>query len=272
VIASGLHYPWHFHPEIELTHVERGSGLRYVGDSIEQFTDDDLCLIGASTPHCWLTEVGRSERVHARVIQFLPQSIGGMLSSSGTFRPLLDLFSRARRGLRVHGDTHRRVKEGMHALFGDAARPLDRFVGLLALLADLSQSQELSVLGLADEAVPGDCVSAELAGRLLAYVHEHAADPELSFSSVARAVGMSRATLGRAFPRLFGKTFVKYLSEVRVLQACRLLTETSRSVSEIALLAGFGSLSNFNRQFRALKSTTPLRYRQSAATRDMLRG
>jgi len=78
---------------------------------------------------------------------------------------------------------------------------------------------------------------------------------------------MSRATFGRAFPRLFGKTFVKYLVEVRVKQACTLLAETERSVTEIAIGTGFGSLSNFNRQFLALKKTTPLGYRKSVLAR-----
>jgi AraC-like DNA-binding protein len=272
VTARALEYPWHFHPELELTHVVRGSGVRYVGDSIEQFEDGDLCLIGASTPHCWLTEVGRSDPVHARVIQFLPESIATSLSDSLTFRPLSTLFARARRGLLIRGGARDRTLESMRELFVGPQRPLDRFVGLLGILADLSQSEELSELSLGDGALPDDKGSAEVASRLLGYIHEHAANPNLSFSTVARACGMSRATLGRAFPRLFGKTFVKYLSEVRVTQACTLLTETGRSVSEIALATGFGSLSNFNRQFRALKQTTPLRYRRSTAIRDARRG
>jgi len=272
VTARALEYPWHFHPELELTHVVKGSGVRYVGDSIERFEDDDLCLIGASTPHCWLTEVGRNEPVHARVIQFLPESMGASLTDSATFRPLAALFARARRGLSIRGSARARTLESMRQLFIGPQRPLDRFVGLLGILADLSESAELAELSLGDGAVPDDKGSAEVAGRLLGYVHEHAANPNLSFSIVARACGMSRATLGRAFPRLFGKTFVKYLSEVRVTQACTLLTETNRSVSDIALTTGFGSLSNFNRQFRALKQTTPLRYRRSGVVRDLRRG
>ncbi|MGC4087430.1 MAG: AraC family transcriptional regulator [Polyangiaceae bacterium] len=271
VTGRALQYPWHFHPELELTHVVKGSGVRYVGDSIEQFEDGDLCLIGASTPHCWLTEVGRSDPIHARVIQFLPESIAASWSDSLTYRPLSELFARARRGLLIRGACKQRTLEAMRALFVGSPRPLDRFVGLLAILADLSASDELAELSLGDGSVPDDNGSAEVASRLLGYIHEHAADAELSFSGVARACGMSRATLGRAFPRLFGKTFVKYLSEVRVTQACTLLTETGRSVSEIALGTGFGSLSNFNRQFRALKQTTPLRYRRSTIVRDVRR-
>jgi AraC-like DNA-binding protein len=272
VTGRALTYPWHFHPELELTHVVRGSGLRYVGDSIEPFEDDDLCLIGSRTPHCWLTEVGHTEPVHARVIQFLPESITASIGASATFRPLSDLFVRARRGLRIRGGAHSKTSQAMLRVFSDAARPLDRFVGLLALLSELSHSSELEELGLGDATLPSDRGSSDIARRLMSYVHENASDAELSFSSVARAVGMSRATLGRAFPRLFGKTFLKYVSEVRVTLACALLMETNRSVSEIALGTGFGSLSNFNRQFRALKHTTPLRYRHSAQTRDVRRG
>ncbi len=272
VTGRALQYPWHFHPELELTHVVKGSGLRYVGDSIEQFSDDDLCLIGPNTPHCWLTDPGRSDPIHARVIQFLPESITASLSNSITWRPLVELFARAERGLRIQGETARHTRESVRALFGGSRRPLDRFVGLLAILAELSQSRELEELGLGNGGVPIETGQAEAASRLLSHIHEHSANPGLSFSGVARAVGMSRATLGRAFPRLFGKTFVKYVSEVRVTQACMLLSETGHSVSEIALMTGFGSLSNFNRQFRALKHTTPLRYRRSALTRDALRG
>ena len=263
-----LKYPWHFHPELELTHIVKGSGVRYVADSIQPFFDDDLCLVGSRTPHCWLTEVGRQEPIHARVIQFLPDSITHAMGASPTFRPLVELFGRAQRGLRIHGATHRRTAQTIERLFEKDVRPLDRFVGLLSILSDLSQSSELEELGLAEEPTPSTALSSELATRIVSYVRDHAADPDLSFSSVARSVGMSRASLGRSFPRLFGKTFVKYLSEVRVMQACALLGETRRSVADIAQSTGFGSLSNFNRQFRSLKHTTPLAYRKSTSLRE----
>ena len=58
------------------------------------------------------------------------------------------------------------------------------------------------------------------------------------------------------------------LARARSLIAQMIGAETG----EIALATGFGSLSNFNRQFRTLKQTTPLRYRRSTAVRDAIRG
>jgi AraC-like DNA-binding protein len=267
VVAPALTFPWHFHPELELTHIVKGAGRRYVGDSIEPFDDDDLCLIGGSTPHCWLTEHGDKRPVHARVIQFLPDSLGVALLDTSTFRPLARLFERARRGLMVQGATRARAASVMHELFTERTRSLDRYVGLLGILTTLSESSECKELALVDSSQLQDVETAQVAGRLLAYIHEHVADSALSFNQVARAVGMSRATLGRVFPRLFGRTFARYLTEARVVKACALLSDTDKSVAEIALEAGFGSVSNFNRRFLALKSTTPLRYRKTALVR-----
>jgi AraC-like DNA-binding protein len=267
VTAPALQFPWHFHPELELTHIVRGAGRRYVGDSIEPFDDDDLCLVGSNTPHCWLTEQGNQVGVHARVIQFLPESIAQGLSETVTFRPLARLFERARRGLLIEGRARARTAGTMRELFTERTRSLDRFVGLLGILSELSESDQCKQLALVDSGPPLDAEAARTAGKLLAYIHERATDPDLSFTQVARAAGMSRASLGRAFPRLFGKTYAKYLAEVRVVKACTLLSDTDMSVAEIAVETGFGSVSKFNRRFLGLKQTSPLRYRKTAAAR-----
>ena len=268
VTGPALQFPWHFHPELELTHILRGSGRRYVGDSIEPFDDDDLCLVGSNTPHCWLTEQGATGPVHARVIQFLPESIGAALSQTATFRPLAKLFERARRGLLISGASRIRTARAMRELFTERTRSLDRYVGLLSILTELSESDDCTELALLDTPPPEDAETARVAGKLLGYIHQHASDSELSFNQVARAVGMSRASLGRVFPKLFGRTFAKYLAEVRVVRACALLSETSKSVAEISIETGFGSVSNFNRRFLSLKRTSPLRYRKNAAVRS----
>lgn len=64
-----------------------------------------------------------------------------------------------------------------------------------------------------------------------------------------------------------GNVRAKYLAELRIVTACTLLTDTNKSVAQIAIETGFGSVSNFNRRFLALKRSSPLRYRKASATR-----
>jgi AraC-like DNA-binding protein len=58
------------------------------------------------------------------------------------------------------------------------------------------------------------------------------------------------------------KTFIDYVTELRIGRACGLLAGTDRTVADIAFATGFRNLSNFNRHFARLKHTTPRDYRK----------
>ena len=66
-VNARLDYPWHYHAELEVSLVVNGSGVRHVGDSIEEFGPGDLVLVGAGTPHCWLSSpTGITNRPRSR--------------------------------------------------------------------------------------------------------------------------------------------------------------------------------------------------------------
>ena len=48
---SAFEAPYHFHEEYELTYILHGSGKRYVGSHMENFSTGDLVLLGANLPH-----------------------------------------------------------------------------------------------------------------------------------------------------------------------------------------------------------------------------
>ena len=56
--------------------------------------------------------------------------------------------------------------------------------------------------------------------------------------------------------------FKDYLLKVRVGYACKLLSEESMHISEIAYDSGFENLSNFNRQFKKIKGITPSQFQK----------
>lgn len=58
------------------------------------------------------------------------------------------------------------------------------------------------------------------------------------------------------------RTLFRFLSEIRVSQACRLLARPDLTVAQAAAEAGFFNLSHFNKQFRSLIRQTPTEYRR----------
>jgi AraC-like DNA-binding protein len=100
--------------------------------------------------------------------------------------------------------------------------------------------------------------------RVVTWVHGHCGGP-LALADAARVAGLSVGHFCRLFHRATGLRFAAYVAHARLRRACDLLTSTRLPVTEIALQAGFQSISQFNRSFRAGLGTTPRAYRQAAA-------
>ncbi|MCZ6792920.1 MAG: AraC family transcriptional regulator [Planctomycetota bacterium] len=263
---------WHSHPEYELTYIQRSRGRRLVGDSVDTYASGDLVLLGPDLPHTWLSEASpasgpgrRRGSVHrAIVVQFRASFLGEGFLDSPELERVRGLLARSSRGLEITGRTRDDVSGRLTAM-----RKLGRFDRLLEFL------RLLDVLARGGRDVRPICgttcsfspdpSSQRRFDRVFAHLHERytgrVAQPE-----VAGLLGMSPSGFSRFFRRTTGKTFVEYLSELRISHACSLLIETDLSVLEISLRSGFNNLSNFNRKFLALKGMTPTRYRSQFAT------
>jgi len=96
------------------------------------------------------------------------------------------------------------------------------------------------------------------------FIEEHASE-ELSLKKVARAVSISGNYLSEKFKSVTGINFVEYVARVRFENACDLMKNGERRISEIAFTVGFQSLSQFNRIFKKLSGRSPTHYRCSLA-------
>lgn len=90
----------------------------------------------------------------------------------------------------------------------------------------------------------------------------HNYDRDISLEEIAGQIGMNPAYLSRYFKQRTGKTFMDYLSAVRVNQAIELLKNPSNRVYEIGELVGYKSLKHFYKIFKKHTSLTPSQYRE----------
>ncbi len=85
-------------------------------------------------------------------------------------------------------------------------------------------------------------------------------------AETARLSGMSEATFRRRWIDNVGSTPRRYLEQLRLHEACRILVETSLPVKEVAQKVGFDDEFYFSRRVQALMSTSPRAYRRQHKT------
>ena len=80
---------------------------------------------------------------------------------------------------------------------------------------------------------------------------------EITLDAVANLANMNSSSFSRYFTNFHKKTFTSFLNELRIGYACKLLIENNYNIAEACFESGFNHISNFNRQFRAIKNMTP---------------
>ncbi len=93
------------------------------------------------------------------------------------------------------------------------------------------------------------------------YVEEHYRE-EISLSALCREMHYSLPYVSRRFRKETGVSFVRYLQNYRVMQGCRLLTSSDRSLPEIAALVGYGDPKFFATLVRRMTGLSPADFRK----------
>ena len=94
------------------------------------------------------------------------------------------------------------------------------------------------------------------------YIDLHFKEP-LTLDQLADEAHMNKYYLSHAFKREYGVSPINYMITKRIEESKYLLAETDLSMSQIAQLLGFSSLSYFSQVFRRTQAVTPMEYRQN---------
>jgi len=176
-------------------------------------------------------------------------------------------MARASRGIHFVGPTRNAVSALMKEM--PRHKGLDRmllFLKILGVLADSKDGRILASSSYELNSKPYDEVGIDRMDRVFQFLNARLGDA-IRLSEVARIVSLSEGAFSRFFRAHTGKTFPKFLNELRVGRACHLLVESDQTITEVAYEAGFTNLANFNRQFLRLKNLNPRAFRLQARHR-----
>jgi AraC-like DNA-binding protein len=259
---------WHFHPHYQLFTVVEGTGSRLIGDSIQHFEPGDTVFLGPDVPHLWRSEAVYFEKdstllTRGTVLYFTEDFLGNEFLSKPEMNPIEQLFQESKRGIAYTGKTREIIRQELSDLLhSDGFERILKTLRLLNTLAHSPDGTPITSLGYTNTFKVSET---ERMQKVHNYVWQHFRD-EIRLGEAASLAGMSEAAFCRYFRTRANKTFTDFVSEIRISHACKLLVETTDTVSQIAYESGFDTLSNFNRNFKKITQQTPREYRRAYRT------
>lgn len=251
---------WHFHPEYEIFLNRIGHGTRIIGDSVELFDKYNLVLIAGNIPHCWNynTKEENITEKQAIILHFRLSSLGEPFLNQHEMNGIKKLLSDAERGLSFSFEDAVKADDYLVKMTNDIG--ISKIIDLFNLFRILVTSESKSFICSENYKISFDHRGNKRMANVYTYISENYFKP-ITLENISSIAKMNPVSFSRYFKENCGIGFVEYLNRTRTNKACYLLRETSYQVLEIARECGFGSISNFNKQFRKTEGLSPRLYR-----------
>ena len=256
---------WHYHPEVELLHIEQGSGTQFVGDSIQNFKEGDVLIIGANLPHYWRCDKAYFENrqglfAKATVIHFRENFWGDSFLKLPENRSLLNLMGKTRQGIRFRGETNEAIKKLLARMLTETGP--SRIITLLQILTLGASASEFDLLSTMDYPSHFDEADTDRINQIYAYSIANF-QRKITLEEIAAVANMSTNSFCRYFKVRSRKSYSQFLLELRVRHACKLLIEGSLSVGQVCYESGFNQFSGFNKYFKQITGKSPMQYQRT---------
>jgi AraC-like DNA-binding protein len=263
---EGKHFDpvWHAHSEYQLFVVLQGTGTRFIGDSIKSFKPGELILTGPHLPHVWRNDEAyfqksSSLKASGIVIYLNENFLGDHFLDKEEIIVLKKLFLKSMRGLEFYGPK----KLHAIALIKDLLllQGMASVIHVLRILEILAGTKEYHYISSKAYDDTFDQHEADRLNKVYEYVFENFRK-KILLKDLADLLHMTPTSFSRYFTMKYNRPFSRFVSEIRIKHACKMLTETDEPVSQICYASGFETFSNFNKQFKEITLQNPTQYKK----------
>jgi AraC-like DNA-binding protein len=265
------HYPYlHRHTEMQITWIQQGEGTLIVGNNMHDYEAGDIFLLGANIPHLFKSspeyfnpDNGRS--IKAFTLFFNPDGILGALFNLPELKSFRIFLQQHQQGFKIPVSHFEPISELMSLVKGSSGPDqLIQFFNLIkGLLAIDAKLDPLSSYGDLPSITENEGIRI---GNIYNFIMQNYSEA-ITLEDVAKAAYMTPESFCRYFKKHTGHTFISFLSEIRINEACKKLTAHKfESISTVAYKCGFKSITNFNRVFKCVIGTSPREYLENYHT------
>ena len=269
VPANGVGTPGHIHDTIEIVWITEGSFRIFIDDTEYDANRGELILFRSNTIHG--VYAGQQPYNEYYVLKIKPSSFFELASEKNVMQYLLR-FVIADKRAKTHWTASELPNSEIHSAIGkliteyhadgickDISLKLCAYQIILALLRDMILREEKDSLQSSAQNTAAQIY------RSIQYINLRYKE-DIDAGQCADRVNMSYSYFSRCFKKITGRSFKKYLNEVRIRHAEQLLMTTDYSVTRIASECGYNNVSYFISVYKALRGSTPSNDRKPHAS------
>ncbi len=240
-INENFSFPLHLHKNCEFIYVEEGILRVGINGCSFDVKSGEGAFILPDQPHEFSTPEHSKSWLAIFSADHIPElnPITGISGAKKFFSPVIR-------------PAHPDLREVLHKAAGNPFRLRSILYEFAALYFEGEPAPEITM------------EDGALVCKIVEYINAHYTK-KLTLLKMSQDLGYSYRYMSGIVNNFFKCTLPQVVNRYRVNYACKLLSDTSEEITEIALLCGFGSIRNFNRSFKAMMGVCPHEYRSKTA-------
>jgi AraC-like DNA-binding protein len=253
----------HRHKEAQVTWIQQGEGTLIAGNNMHAFKPDEIYYIAADQPHLFKSSPEYfqpdSKGIKALTIFFNPNGSLSAMFELPEMRSFKEFIQQHPQGFKLPAEAMPKVSRAMLDIQGtNGSDQIIQFLQMLRILTTMkAQPEPLSELGITTGITESEGIRIS---NIYNYILQHYSKA-ITLDDVAEEACMTPQAFCRYFKKHTRQTFVSFLNQMRINEACKKLTENKyESISAIAYKCGFTSITNFNRVFKSVIGHSPRAY------------
>jgi AraC-like DNA-binding protein len=253
----------HRHKEIQITWIQQGEGTLVAENNMHAFRSNEIFFLGANQPHVFKSDpsyfLPRSrKKIYDITIFFNPNGPLASFFSLPEMKNVKNFLQQHQCGFKIPALQVTELSNKMLRIRDSSG--IDQLFCFVDLLRCLASLQQLTPLSTASQPSVYSEHEGIRIGTIYNYIMQHY-DKAIALEDVAKQAHMTPQAFCRYFKKHTRHTFVSFLNEVRINEACKKLTDGAcDSIATVAYNCGFNSITNFNRVFKSVTGKSPSEY------------
>ncbi|WP_454803279.1 AraC family transcriptional regulator [Mucilaginibacter phyllosphaerae] len=264
-IKPNVNNHWHYHPEVELVYFKKGNGTQFIGDCITPFNTGDVVLVGSNLPHYWqfdgsYFDTGADATADVSVIHFNENFWGDHFLELPENKQIKNLLKQSKRGIQITGDNLKAVGDLIErVIYAEGPRKIILLMEVLLAIAESDNTKLLASMGFQHnfQESEKDRINAIYNYSIVNF------KKKITLEEIAAVANISPNSFCKFFKSRSKKTYSRFINEIRVGNACKLLINNQLNVKEVCYESGFYNFASFHKYFREITGKSPLSYQKT---------